>query len=49
MSLSMTFKNNARFRSCISKIKNTFIAKGEDLETIILWHQKVCGFIVETE
>ena len=45
----LTFKNNAPFRSCISKIKNTFIDSAEDLDIvrIILWHQEVCGIIIE--
>ena len=28
----LTFKNNAPFRSCISKISNTFIDNAEDLD-----------------
>ena len=28
----ITFKNNAPFRSCISKMNNTFIGKTEDLD-----------------
>ena len=31
----LTFKNNASFRSCISKINNTFIDSGEDLDIVI--------------
>ena len=30
----LTFKNNAPFRSCISKIKNTFIDSAEDLDIV---------------
>ena len=30
-----TFKNNAPFRSCISKINNTFIENGEDLHIVM--------------
>ena len=30
-----TFKNNAPFRSCISKINNTFIEKAEDLNIVM--------------
>ena len=29
---NLNFKNNAPFRSCISKINNTFIDNGEDLD-----------------
>ena len=31
----LTFNNNAPFRSCISKISNTFIDKAEDLGIVI--------------
>ena len=31
----LTFKNNAPFRSCISKVNNTFIDNAEDLEIIM--------------
>ena len=31
----LTFKNNAAFRSCISKVNNTFIENVEDLDTDI--------------
>ena len=31
----LTFKNNAPFRSCISKINNTFIDNAEDLDIIM--------------
>ena len=31
----LIFKNNAPFRSCISKINNTFIDNEEDLDTVI--------------
>ena len=31
----VTFKNNAPFRSCISKVSNTFIDKAEDLDIVI--------------
>ena len=31
----LTFKNNALFRSCISKINNTFIDYSEDLDIVI--------------
>ena len=31
----LTFKNNAPFRSCISKINNTFIDKAEDLDIVM--------------
>ena len=52
-------KNNAVFESCISKINNTFIDNAEYLDivmlmynlleymTVILWHQEVCGIIIE--
>ena len=31
----LTFKNNARFRSCISKINSIFIHKAKDLDTVM--------------
>ena len=31
----LTFKNNAPFRSCISKMNNTFIDNAEDLDNIM--------------
>ena len=31
----LTFRNNAPFRSCISKINNTFIDNAEDLDTVM--------------
>ena len=31
----LTFKNNAPFRSCISKINNTFIDNAEDLDIVM--------------
>ena len=31
----LTFKNNAQFRSCISKIKNTFTDNAEDLDSVM--------------
>ena len=31
----LTFKNNAPFRSCISKINNTLIDNAEDVDTVI--------------
>ena len=31
----LTFKNNAPFRSCISKINNTFIEDVEDLDIVM--------------
>ena len=31
----LTFKNNAPFRSCISKINNTFIYSAEDLHIVM--------------
>ena len=31
----LTFKNNAPFRSCISKMNNTFIDNAEDLDIIM--------------
>ena len=31
----ITFKNNAPFRSCISKINNTFIGNAEDLDIVM--------------
>ena len=32
----IAFKNNAPFRSCLSKIKSTLISKAEDLDIIML-------------
>ena len=32
----VSFKNNAQFRSCISKINNTFIDNAEDLDVVML-------------
>ena len=34
----LTFKNNALFRSCILKFKNTFIDNAENLDIVILMH-----------
>ena len=34
----LTFKNNAPFRSCISKINNSFIDNAEDLDIVILMY-----------
>ena len=31
----LIFKNNAPFRSCISKINNTFIDNAEDLDIVM--------------
>ena len=31
----LTFKNNAPFRSCISKINNTFIDNAEDIDIVM--------------
>ena len=31
----LNFKNNARFRSCISKINNTFIYNAENLDSVM--------------
>ena len=31
----LTFKNNASFRSCITKINNTFIENAEDLDIVM--------------
>ena len=31
----LTFKNNASFRPCISKINNTFPANAEDLDIVM--------------
>ena len=35
MNKKLTFKNNAPFRSCISKINNTFIDNAEDLDIVM--------------
>ena len=32
----LTFKNNAPFRSCMSKINNTFLQNVEDLDILML-------------
>ena len=32
----LAFKNNTPFRSCISKINNTFIDNAEDLDIVML-------------
>ena len=37
----LTFKNNAPFRSCISKINNTFIDNTDDLDVVILMYNFV--------
>ena len=34
----LTFKNNAPFRSCISKINNTFIDNAGDLDIVMLMY-----------
>ena len=34
----LTFKNNAPFRSCISKINNTFIDNEEDLDIVMVMY-----------
>ena len=31
----ITFKNNALFRSCLSKINNTFVDTAEDLDIVM--------------
>ena len=33
----LTFKNNALFRSCISKINNTIIDNADDLDILLCW------------
>ena len=35
---SLTFKNNAAFRACLSKIHNTFIGNEEDLHIVMLMY-----------
>ena len=55
----LSFNNNAPFRTCISKINNTFVDNAEDLDivmpmynhivTIFLWHQEVCGINTEVK
>ena len=52
-------KNNALFRSCLSKINNTFIDNAEDLDIVMtmlleysdnyMWHQDVSGIIIEVK
>ena len=56
----LTFKNNAPFRSCMSKINNIFVDNAEDLDIVMPMynllgyssnysiHQKLCGIIIET-
>ena len=40
----LTFKNSALFRSCISKINNTFIGNVEDLDIVMpLFHLLECS------
>ena len=34
----LTFENNAPFKSCISKINNTFVDKAENLDIVIPMH-----------
>ena len=34
----LTFKNNVPFKSCISKINNTFIDSAEDLDIVMLMY-----------
>ena len=34
----LSFKNNAPFRSCISKMNNTFIDNGEGVDIVMLMH-----------
>ena len=34
----LSFKNNTPFRSCISKINNTFIDNGEDVHIVMPMH-----------
>ena len=34
----LTFKNNPPFRSCISKINNTFVDNTEDLDIVMLMY-----------
>ena len=55
----LTFKNSAPFRSCISKINNTFIENAEDFDVVMPMYnlleysdnystaQDVCGIITE--
>ena len=55
----LIFKNYVLFISCLSQIHNTFIDNAEDLDIVMLmhnlleygenclWHQKVCGIIIE--
>ena len=38
---TLTFKNNAPFRSCISKVKNTFIDSAEDLNIVMLMYSLI--------
>ena len=35
MNKKLTFKNNAPFRSCISKMNNTFTDNAEDLDIVM--------------
>ena len=48
----LTFKNNAPFRSCISKVNSTLIENWNldifmPMVTIFLWHQEICGVVTE--
>ena len=36
--IKLTFQNNALFKSCISKINNTFIGNAEDLDILMLMY-----------
>ena len=47
------FKNNVLFRSCISKINNTFIDNAEDIDIVmlmnnILGYSDICSMTSET-
>ena len=57
----VVFKNNAPFRSCISKIDSILIDNPDDLDIvmpmlicynivkIIVWYQEIYGIIIETK
>ena len=49
----LIFKNNVLFRSCISKINNTFIDNAEEIDIVmsmnnILWYSDICSMTLET-
>ena len=45
-SKKLSFENNASFRSCTSKVNNTFIGNAEDLVMRLLYQCIICENIV---